>query len=71
MNGKRSSNWKKLLTGWMFAVLLFGVINVVPQIPLQAPTGTTVQAAEGQEDPGDKPGIQLYGDREELGCEKD
>lgn len=71
MNGKRSKNWKKLLTGWMFAVLFFGAINVLPPASLHTPAGTAAQAAEEQEGSEDEPGIQLYSDREELGREKD
>lgn len=65
MNGKRSNNWKKILTGWMFAVLFFGAINVLPPASLQTPKGTAVQTAEGQEGSEDEPGIQLYCEIEE------
>lgn len=70
MNGKRNSNWKQIMTGWIAAVLLFGTINVLPKTPLQNPLEAAVQAAEGQEGSEDEPGIQLYSDREEFGREK-
>lgn len=58
MNGKRNSNWKQIMTGWIAAVLLFGTINVLPKTPLQNPLEAAVQAAEGQEGSEDEPGIQ-------------
>lgn len=65
MKGKRSNNWKWMLTGWIFAVLLSGTINHFPEIPLKNPEGTVAQTVEGQGSPEGELGIQSYGEEEE------
>lgn len=49
MKGKRNNNWKRILTGWIFAVLLFGSINDCPEMPPANPEGLVAQMTEGQE----------------------
>lgn len=66
MNGKRNSNWKQIMTGWIAAVLLFGTINVLPKTPLQNPRGADAQITEGQECSEGEPNIQLCGEQEEC-----
>lgn len=65
MKRKRSNNWKWVLTGWIFAVLLSGTINNYPAIPLENPEGTVAQMAEGQGNSEGEPEIQSCGEKEE------
>nr|WP_300787844.1 hypothetical protein [uncultured Acetatifactor sp.] len=49
MNERRNSNWKRILTGWLSAFLLFGTINGRPGMPPANAAGAAVQVTEGQE----------------------
>ncbi len=58
MKRKRSNNRKWILTGWIYAVLLFGTINHFPEIPLENPAGTVAQMVEEQGSPEGEPEVQ-------------
>ena len=49
MNERRNSNWKRILTGWLSAFLLFGTINGRPGMPPANAAGAAVQVTEEQE----------------------
>lgn len=65
MKGRRNSNWKRILTGWLSALLLFGTINGCPEMPPANPAGTAAQVTEGQEGSQGEPETQAYGELEE------
>lgn len=71
MKGKRSSNWKRILTGWISALLLFGTINDCPEIPPANPIGSAAQIVEAQEGLEGEPEIQVCGELEEEMTQKD
>nr|WP_296466953.1 hypothetical protein [uncultured Acetatifactor sp.] len=49
MNERRNSNWKRILTGWLSALLLFGTINGCPGMPPANAAGAAGQVTEEQE----------------------
>lgn len=68
MKGRRNSNWKRILTGWLSALLLFGTINGCPEMPPENPAGTAAQVTEGQEGESE---TQVCGELKEEMTQKD
>lgn len=60
MKGRRSSNWKRILTGWLSALLLFGTINGCPEMPPANPAEAAAQVTEGQEGLEGEPETYAY-----------
>ena len=58
MNERRNSNWKRILTGWLSALLLFGTINGRPEMPPANAAGAAVQVTEEQE--GSEEELEAY-----------
>ena len=71
MNERRNSNWKRILTGWLSALLLFGTINGRPEMPPANAAWAAVQVTEGQEGSQGEPEAHVCCELEEERTQRD